>query len=71
MQIGPLELTIILAIVILIFGVGRIGRLGSELGTAIRSFREGLNESDTPEKSEQPAGADAKPEDSDAADKAP
>ncbi len=36
------ELLIILGIVIVIFGVGRLGRLGGELGSAIRNFREGV-----------------------------
>jgi sec-independent protein translocase protein TatA len=38
------ELLIILAIVILLFGVGRVSRIGSELGQAVRGFRDGLNE---------------------------
>lgn len=41
---GGWELIVILAIVILVFGVGRIGKLGSELGRGIREFREGLSE---------------------------
>lgn len=40
---GP-ELIIVLVIVIIVFGVGRIGRLGGELGSAIREFRTGLRE---------------------------
>ena len=42
MDIGIPELIIILLIVVLIFGGSRIAKLGGELGTAIRSFREGL-----------------------------
>ena len=42
MEIGPSELIIILIIVMLIFGPGRIARLGRELGASIRQFREGL-----------------------------
>jgi len=41
--LGPLELVIILAIVILIFGVGRLGKVGSELGRGIRNFRQALS----------------------------
>jgi len=41
--IGPLELLIVLGIVLLIFGVGRISRVGGELGKGIRAFREGLS----------------------------
>lgn len=40
---GP-ELLIILLIVVLLFGVGRIARVGRELGTGIREFRKGLSE---------------------------
>jgi sec-independent protein translocase protein TatA len=42
MQLGPAELVIILVIVILLFGVGRIGKAAGELGSGIRAFREGL-----------------------------
>jgi sec-independent protein translocase protein TatA len=38
------EWIIILVIVLLVFGVGRIGKLGSELGKGIRAFREGIRE---------------------------
>jgi sec-independent protein translocase protein TatA len=43
-SIGPVELIIILAIILLLFGAGRIGRLGSELGTAVSEFRKGIQE---------------------------
>lgn len=42
MSLGAPELIIILVIVIVLFGVGRIGRIGSDLGTGIREFRKGL-----------------------------
>ena len=42
MEIGIPELLIILAIVILIFGVGRISKVAGELGSGIRAFKEGL-----------------------------
>ena len=41
-QLGPLELVIILVIVVLLFGVGRIGKIAGELGSGINSFRKGL-----------------------------
>jgi len=41
--IGVPELLIIVVIVILLFGVGRISKIGSELGGGIRAFREGLH----------------------------
>lgn len=39
---GPTELFIILIIVVLLFGVGRIGKISGELGSGIRNFREAL-----------------------------
>lgn len=39
---GPTELIIILIIVILLFGVGRISKIAGELGSAIRNFRESV-----------------------------
>lgn len=44
-SLGTPELLIILVVVLLLFGVGRIGRLGSELGKGVSSFRKGLRES--------------------------
>ncbi|HSL30596.1 MAG TPA: twin-arginine translocase TatA/TatE family subunit [Anaerolineales bacterium] len=36
------EWIVILVIVLLLFGPGRIGRIAGELGKGIRAFREGL-----------------------------
>ena len=41
-QLGSTELIIVLVIVLLLFGVGRIGKIAGELGGGIRAFREGL-----------------------------
>lgn len=47
------EWIIILVIVILLFGPGRIGKIASELGKSIKSFREGLgNKEEDTEKTE-------------------
>jgi sec-independent protein translocase protein TatA len=50
MDIGPAELIIILVIVIVLFGVGRISKIAGELGSGIRAFREGLQEPDDEKK---------------------
>jgi sec-independent protein translocase protein TatA len=61
--LGTPELLIILVIVIVIFGVGRLGKIGGELGSAIRQFRDGLGADKNAEKkpavddtSDKPAG---------------
>jgi len=41
-QLGPLELGIILAIIVIVFGVGRITKIGGELGSGIKAFKNGL-----------------------------
>jgi sec-independent protein translocase protein TatA len=39
---GAPELIIVLVVVLLVFGVGRLSRIGGEMGSAIREFRRGL-----------------------------
>jgi sec-independent protein translocase protein TatA len=56
MNLGPTELIIILVIVVLLFGVGRLSQIGGELGKGIREFRSGLREdteTDSDEEEEQ------------------
>jgi sec-independent protein translocase protein TatA len=50
MQLGVPELLLILAVVVILFGVGRIGKIGKELGTGMREFRKGIqgDEEDKP-----------------------
>lgn len=43
-RIGTPELIILLIIVLLLFGVGRISRVARELGQGIRELRRGLSE---------------------------
>jgi sec-independent protein translocase protein TatA len=43
-HLGPTELIIVLVIVLLLFGVGRVSRIGGELGSAVANFRRGLDE---------------------------
>jgi TatA/E family protein of Tat protein translocase len=56
-NLGVPELILILVIAILIFGPGRIGKIGSELGKGIRGFKEGVASDD--EAQEQPAAEEA------------
>jgi sec-independent protein translocase protein TatA len=41
-RIGPLELGIVLVIVLLLFGVGRVSKISEELGKSIRLFKKGV-----------------------------
>jgi sec-independent protein translocase protein TatA len=52
---GLPELLIILVIVLVIFGVGRISKIAGEMGSGIRAFKDGLQGPEKEEtKSEQP-----------------
>jgi sec-independent protein translocase protein TatA len=58
MALGLPELLVILVIVMLLFGAGRVSKLGKELGSAIGALKKGINEGD-----EQVDGAkDGQPE---------
>jgi sec-independent protein translocase protein TatA len=52
-NLGGWEWVIILVIVLLVFGVGRIGKLGEELGKGVRAFREGIREGTKDDDEEQ------------------
>lgn len=42
MNLGPTELIIILVIVLILFGVGRISKIAGEMGSGIRAFKDGI-----------------------------
>lgn len=53
-SLGAPELLIIGAVIILIFGVGKISGLGKELGSSIKEFRRAVKDEDA-EKAQQQA----------------
>ena len=63
-RLGPTELIIILVVVILIFGVGKLADVGGALGRGIKEFRKTVRDEDgeddasvmtTSEQTEEPA----------------
>ncbi|MBC8336770.1 MAG: twin-arginine translocase TatA/TatE family subunit [Anaerolineales bacterium] len=52
-KLGVPELLIILVIVVLLFGPGRLGKIAGELGSGIRNFREGIGEGKDNEESQE------------------
>lgn len=54
---GIWELVIILVIVLLIFGVGRLSKLGRDLGEGIAEFRRGLGRSQQQGEEKQDTGS--------------
>lgn len=64
--VGILELVIILVIVMIIFGVGRLPEIGAAVGKAMREFRSeqsGDEKDDEKEKAEVDAGMNGKEQD--------
>jgi len=44
MAIGPWQIIIVLAILLLLFGPSRLPNLGKSIGEAIRGFKKGISE---------------------------
>jgi sec-independent protein translocase protein TatA len=55
-RIGPWEIILILVVVLIIFGAGKLPQVGSALGKGIRSFKKGASGAlDEDEEEEEPA----------------
>lgn len=50
MGLGFTELLLILVIVLVLFGAGKLTRTMGDLGKGMRAFKEGLKEDETPKK---------------------
>lgn len=55
------ELLIILVLVVLLFGPGRIGKVAGELGKGIKNFRDGLTGKDDKAQADPPKEENKKP----------
>lgn len=49
---GPLEIGLILVIVLIIFGVGKLPQVGGAIGKGLREFRKASHDVDTTEEVE-------------------
>lgn len=47
--IGPLELVLLLAILLILFGAKRLPEMGRSLGSGMREFKEGITNPDKDE----------------------
>jgi sec-independent protein translocase protein TatA len=45
-NIGPVELIVLLLVLVIVFGVGRVSELGGALGRSIRDFRREIRRTD-------------------------
>ena len=52
-RIGPWEIALILAIILIVFGVGKLPQVGGAIGKGLRAFKKGqLGEEDKEEQEE-------------------
>ena len=49
MRLGPMEIVLILVVILVVFGVGKLPQVGSALGKSIRAFKEGESGEDEEE----------------------
>ena len=57
-RFGPMELIIVLVVVLIIFGVGRLPEIGGAMGKAIKEFRN--TQKNQPESDINPVDKDSK-----------
>ena len=65
---GPTELIIILIILLVVFGTKKLKNMGTDLGSAIKGFKNAVSDEDKPEPDE---AKDAVPDAGEATDLAP
>ncbi len=53
-HIGPWEMGLVLAIILIIFGVGKLPQVGGSLGKGLRAFRKGQSGEEEEEEEEPP-----------------
>ncbi|HLB26299.1 MAG TPA: twin-arginine translocase TatA/TatE family subunit [Dehalococcoidia bacterium] len=61
-SLGPAELVIILAIVVVLFGASRIGDIGGSIGRGIREFRREVKAGEQEEEKKESAATEASEE---------
>lgn len=62
MSIGPLQIVVILLLVLIIFGAGKLPRVMGDIGKGVRSMKEGMKEDDAPEANKRDAASEDKKE---------
>lgn len=59
MRIGITEILVILVIVLVVFGGGKLAGVGKALGQSIRDFKKEIKADDEPARKEEDKGGDA------------
>ena len=62
-RMGPLEIGLIVLIILIVFGVGKLPQVGSAVGKGLRAFRKGQageDEEEEPKRKKRATGKTAK-----------
>jgi len=59
-RVGPWEIGLVVLLVVLIFGVGKLPQVGEAIGKGLRAFRRGQQGENLEEESPKPKGKAAK-----------
>ncbi len=64
MRLGPLEIALILVIILIVFGVGKLPEVGSAIGKSIHAFKKAQSGEDEEEEKKKKEKAAASQKDS-------
>ncbi len=59
MSIGPWQIILILVIVLIIFGAGKLPRVAGDLAKGIKNFKKGMNEDEAKEEANKEISSSA------------
>lgn len=62
-DIGPVEIGIVLLIILIVFGAGKLPQVGNAVGKSIREFRRASHGEDEEDKKETTAKSDVQSDD--------
>ena len=52
-RVGPWEIALVLVIILIVFGVGKLPQIGGAIGKGLRSFKKGQRGEDEEEEEEE------------------
>ena len=64
MSIGPWQIAILIVLIVLLFGRGKISELMGDMAKGIKSFKKGLSEEDDSEDAKRIAASETRRDDS-------
>jgi len=60
MRLGPWEIALVLVIILIVFGVGKLPQVGSAIGKSIRNFKKAQSGEDEDDNDKSKSGTEKK-----------